>query len=394
MRLKKHKAEASVTRRPNDEFSLAASTRARGASLVDNKGQIFESGDAINPFFSVCIPQHNRTDFLLKSLASLFNQRFRDFEVCISDDNSSDGRQEEIIEELHRSGIPYLFKIQKENRRYDFNLRAAMGLARGQYCFLLGNDDALLDEHTLCHFYKAIADHGPCGVIISNFQDYGTGLKVDRVRFTGNKGAGPDVATRHFRNFSFVSGVVLDRNAAQVLATEQWDGSEMYQMFVGCRIIASGKSLVEIAEPLIRKDIRLPNLRVDSYATRPRERPWPIVERTIPLAQLGRLTVDAISPYVSGVERRRTNARILRQLFIFTYPFWIFEYRRVQSWPYAVGIVLGMRPKRAAAGIKLTATGRLLVHLQYATSSLIGLVVPQRLFKCARPFLYFLAKRS
>src|SRR5262249_40076148 len=155
-----------------------------------------------------------------------------------------------------------------------------------------------------------------------------------------NKGSGPEVATKHFRNFSFVSGIVLERRPAQAIATERWDGSEMYQTFIGCRIIASGRSLLEIAEPLIRKDIRLPNLTVDSYANRPRVQPWPIVERTLPLGQLGRLTVDALRPYVSGIEQRRQNARILRQLLLFTYPFWLFEYRRVQSWPYAAGIAL------------------------------------------------------
>jgi glycosyltransferase involved in cell wall biosynthesis len=346
------------------------------------------------PFFSICIPQHNRTDFLLEALRTVASQRFRDFQVCISDDHSPDGRQEEIVAALKCSGVSYKFHIQEENRRYDGNLRGAIGLADGRYCFLLGNDDALLNENALGRFHDLIEQYGPCGVVVSNYQDYRTGVRVNRVQSTGKKGFGPGVAARHFRNFSFVSGVVLDRRAAQAFATERWDGSEMYQTFIGCSIIASGKPLLEIAEPLVRKDISLPNLSVDNYATRPRMRPCPIVERTIPLVQLARLTSDALRPYVSSVEQKRHNERILRQLLTFTYPFWLFEYRRVQSWRYAVGVALGMRPKHIASGIHLTRPHRLLIQFYYCAASLVGLLAPLWLFRYSRPLLYRLAKRT
>ena len=48
-----------------------------------------------NPTFSICIPQYNRTSFLLEALKTLNEQDFKDFEVCISDDCSTDGRESE-----------------------------------------------------------------------------------------------------------------------------------------------------------------------------------------------------------------------------------------------------------------------------------------------------------
>ena len=348
----------------------------------------------VEPFFSICIPQYNRTDFLLEALRTVVSQRFRDIQVCISDDRSPDGRQEEIVAALKCSGLSYKFHIQEENRRYDGNLRGAIGLADGRYCFLLGNDDALLDDNALARLHELIEQFGPCGVVTSNYQDYRTGVNVNRVQSTGNKGFGPEVAARHFRNFSIVSGVVLDRRAAQGFATERWDGSEMYQTFIGCSIIASGKALLEIAEPLVRRDISLPNLSVDNYANRPRVRPCPIVERTIPLVKFARLTSDAIRPFVSSVEQKRHNERILRQLLLFTYPFWLFEYRRVQSWRYAVGIAIGMRPKRIASGIDMTRLDILLIQFYYGVASLVGLLAPLWLFKCLRPLLYRFAKKT
>ncbi|MDB9482187.1 glycosyltransferase, partial [Dolichospermum circinale CS-537/05] len=42
-----------------------------------------------NPFFSICIPQYNRTSFLIEACKVLAQQTFKNFEVCISDDQSN-----------------------------------------------------------------------------------------------------------------------------------------------------------------------------------------------------------------------------------------------------------------------------------------------------------------
>src|SRR6187551_2787372 len=102
-----------------------------------------EQRSAASPFFSICVPQYNRTSFLIAACRSIAEQEFRDFELCISDDRSTDGRAGELIEYLRGSGIPFVWELQDRNRRYDGNLRGALALARGEYCFLLGNDDAL-----------------------------------------------------------------------------------------------------------------------------------------------------------------------------------------------------------------------------------------------------------
>src|SRR3989338_3064292 len=95
------------------------------------------------PFFSICIPQHNRTSFVIEALKSLTTQSFRNFEVCLSDDCSTDGREEELVCFLRASGLSFIYRKRDKNGRYDANLRAALAMACGEYCFLLGNDDCL-----------------------------------------------------------------------------------------------------------------------------------------------------------------------------------------------------------------------------------------------------------
>src|SRR5438067_1718958 len=106
-----------------------------------------------HPYFSICIPQYNRTSFLIEACRSLATQTFRDFEICISDDCSTDGRESELLEFLEGIGLSFVYSRQPENRRYDANLRASIELASGNFCFLLGNDDALASASTLENVY-------------------------------------------------------------------------------------------------------------------------------------------------------------------------------------------------------------------------------------------------
>ena len=101
------------------------------------------------PFFSICIPQYNRTKFLILVCESLNSQSFRDFEICISDDCSTDGQEKELTSYLDKIGIDYRYKKNKKNLRYDGNLRSSIDMARGEFCFLMGNDDCLMSNKEL-----------------------------------------------------------------------------------------------------------------------------------------------------------------------------------------------------------------------------------------------------
>jgi len=98
----------------------------------------------LQPFFSICVPQHNRTDFLILACESLARQIFNDFEICISDDCSSDGKELELLGWLRRSGLTYVYARTISNLGYDGNLRNVIGLSAGRYLFLMGNDDGLI----------------------------------------------------------------------------------------------------------------------------------------------------------------------------------------------------------------------------------------------------------
>jgi abequosyltransferase len=109
---------------------------------------------------SVCIPTHHgrgtKLDQLLERLAAEPDRS--QIEVCISDNASHDGTAQ--IVERHRAsfGERLHYARNEHNVGWGENLLRAVELARGEYCWLLGSDDApapgsirrlleLIDEH-------------------------------------------------------------------------------------------------------------------------------------------------------------------------------------------------------------------------------------------------------
>jgi len=321
----------------------------------------------------------------------LARQSFRDYELCISDDCSTDGRSAELEAFIKEIGLPCRYRMQPQNARYDKNLRTAINMATGRYCLLMGNDDCLAADDTLGRLHAALEGLDDAGVLIANYAEYEDGKLYSRARGNGRVGAGPDIAIRNFRNFSFVSGIVLRTDRAQAHSNDRWDGAEMYQMFLGCRIIAEGYGLIEFADIAVRKSILVQGETVDSYAARAPERAPAIKERRIPLVDMGRLVFDAVRPYC-GTASSQAARRIVSQIIFFTYPFWVVEYRRVQSWQFAAGISLGMRPRNLLPKDGLSVPDRVYLHGCYLLSTVASLLVPRALFTALRQRLYVIAK--
>src|SRR5579863_8232547 len=160
-------------------------------------------GSGARPFFSICIPQYNRTSFLIESLRVMASQTFENWEVCVSDDCSTDGRQEELIAELDALKIPYVYYLQPRNCRYDANLRGSIALASGTYCLLMGNDDCLNGNGALALIEAELKRHPETGVAMTNYIEFDGSRIFRRVAATGIAGKGPEIAVSRFRNFSF-----------------------------------------------------------------------------------------------------------------------------------------------------------------------------------------------
>jgi glycosyltransferase involved in cell wall biosynthesis len=91
-------------------------------------------------FFSIIIPTYNRASFIDTTIRSVLAQTYRNFEIIIVDDGSTDNT-EEIIKNIDNKKIRY-FKIQNSERGFARNYGTAR--ANGDYITFLDSDDILL----------------------------------------------------------------------------------------------------------------------------------------------------------------------------------------------------------------------------------------------------------
>ena len=101
--------------------------------------------------FSILIPVYNTQNFLPACLESLDAQEFKDFEVILVNDGSTDASPsicEEFAAQHENAHV-----INQENKGLLLARRAAFGKAAGDYCVCLDSDDALSP-----HFLAKCAD--------------------------------------------------------------------------------------------------------------------------------------------------------------------------------------------------------------------------------------------
>ena len=76
----------------------------------------------MNPFFSVIIPTYNRANSLNYSLSSLVKQTFKDFEVIVCDDGSSDNTLQVVEGYKNKLNIKYFFNSNFGGPAYPRNI--------------------------------------------------------------------------------------------------------------------------------------------------------------------------------------------------------------------------------------------------------------------------------
>ncbi len=357
---------------------MSAATAKVTASF---KGSVAQRDSISEPFLTVAIPQYKRRRYLELNLASLFEQTFEAFEILISDDQSPDDSNDVIPGLLDGSGRSYRYYSQPTNLGYDGNVRFCLRAARGKYVMLLGNDDALVSMVTLQQIADGLAALQYPEVAITNYQDWQSGQVSKRAYGTRILGAGPNTAGRYFRSFSFVSGIIYESSEAAKHETDKWDRSIYYQIYLACRIIASGGRMGGIDISAIRDHIRLGGELVpETYRNRYKNAGWTSKPKHTGLDSVARVTIDAVLPFVAEGRRSQVCLTIWKQLLSITYPYWVLEYRRLANWSWGLAIARDLWPGRRLAEYPLKVGHKIYLWLLYLTVTTAALVIPSSVF--------------
>jgi len=89
---------------------------------------------------SVIIPTYNRLEKLKRAIDSILNQTYKDFELIIIDDGSTDDTKEYLSK---KEGIRYLYQ---ENQGVSAARNTGIGIAKGEWLAFLDSDDEWLEN--------------------------------------------------------------------------------------------------------------------------------------------------------------------------------------------------------------------------------------------------------
>lgn len=115
------------------------------------------------PKISICIPTYNRKNYLKETLESIFAQTYKDYEVVIVDDGSSDGT-EQMIKECN---YPIRYFRQK-NQGEPVARNKLLELAQGEYLTFIDSDDILF-PYAVEELVNLVEDNGYDVVAYSSY---------------------------------------------------------------------------------------------------------------------------------------------------------------------------------------------------------------------------------
>ena len=98
---------------------------------------------SLNPMVSVIIPAYNRSHLVTRAIQSVLNQTYKDFEVIVVDDGSTDDTKEAIAN-FHNEKIRYL--RHEKNKGGSAARNTGIKAARGEYIAFLDSDDEWVPE--------------------------------------------------------------------------------------------------------------------------------------------------------------------------------------------------------------------------------------------------------
>lgn len=96
-----------------------------------------------SPFFSIVIPTYNRADRIAKTISSVIDQTFDDFEIIVVDDGSTD-HTAEVVRGIADTRLFYA-KTQNKERAAARNTGTLQ--AKGVYVTFLDSDDLFYKDH-------------------------------------------------------------------------------------------------------------------------------------------------------------------------------------------------------------------------------------------------------
>jgi glycosyltransferase involved in cell wall biosynthesis len=118
------------------------------------------------PLVSVVLPTYNQAEYLPQALDSVLNQTWRDYELIVVNDGSTDDTPRILDECQQRHSFTV---IHQENQKLPRALNTGFRLARGQYLTWTSSDNVML-PHMLEVLVDALDRHPQVGLVYADWE--------------------------------------------------------------------------------------------------------------------------------------------------------------------------------------------------------------------------------
>jgi glycosyltransferase involved in cell wall biosynthesis len=127
-----------------------------------------------SPAISVIVPVYNKSSYICRTLESVCAQSFKNFEIVVVDDGSTDG-SDQIISEFRD---PRMRSVRQENRGQSVATNAAIRLAKGELLAFLDGDDEWHPDH-LADLMELRGKYPDAGILATGYERWHSrGLRV------------------------------------------------------------------------------------------------------------------------------------------------------------------------------------------------------------------------
>ncbi|MEY2490713.1 MAG: hypothetical protein QOC70_2655 [Verrucomicrobiota bacterium] len=184
-----------------------------------------------HPVISVLLPVYNPELRILEAaIASIERQLYEHWELCIADDASTDPKVRPFLEEVAARNPRIKLIFREQNGHISACSNSALGLATGDWCALLDQDD-LLAGHALAFVALEIENHPDAGLIYSD-ED-----KIDETGLRSNPFFKPDWNPELFLGQNFINHLgVYSTELLRAIGgfREGFEGSQDYDLALRC----------------------------------------------------------------------------------------------------------------------------------------------------------------
>jgi hypothetical protein len=266
-------------------------------------------------------------------------------------------------------------------------VRKSLELASGEYCVMLGNDDTIRIEQGISQLVEFLEVNNKPEIGFCNYAE-DQNMEVPIIRANQSKviGTGQAVALQYYRSFSFVGGVIFRKDIFDRVNTDKVDGSVYVQMYFAALIITNGGRLFMYEPILILKDIRIAGSMANSYRDSLMKSWKDLKPIDGGLKQVIGAVVEGFKD--AGVNIREVSYKILKNIYQFTYPYWLIDYRSNGSFVGAVAMMKGLKPSSVPQFKQLSFVEKLKIRGYYFVSTIIGLLMPVIIFNKLKNRVY------